>query len=78
MGHHWREMDPAGAEAHDRYLNRKEELQKKLKDVPLGEFKAGELESVMRLFGLYYNLAGQCRLTEEHFKILEAKAASMT
>ncbi len=38
MGHYWREMDPDGAEKHDRYLDRLHGLREKLKDVPMSSF----------------------------------------
>ncbi|MEX2090664.1 MAG: hypothetical protein WD989_00840 [Candidatus Paceibacterota bacterium] len=75
MGHYWREMDPAGAEKHDRKLHRRAELRKKIKSMSLGEFAVNELEAVMRLLGLAHNEAGTLEPHEEHLTLLEKKTA---
>ena len=74
MGHYWREMCPDGANEHDKKIDRKLKLSEQLKRVPLGEFSAGELGAVMKLFGLAYNSAGRLEPNEEDFKILEGRA----
>ncbi len=73
MGHTWREMDPAGAEAHDRRLSRISKLRKELKGMSLGKFTVNELEAVMRLLRLAYNGAGTLEPHEEHLTLLEKK-----
>lgn len=75
MGHYWREMDPAGAAEHDRKMDRKSELRKRIKSMSLGEFTISELEAVMRLLGLAYNGAGTLEPHEEHLALLEKKIA---
>lgn len=75
MGHTWREMDPAGAEAHDRRLSRISKLEEQVGNMSLGKFTVKELEAVMRLFGLAYNGAGTLGPHEEHLALLEKKVA---
>lgn len=59
----------------DRLLARKVNLRKALKDVPLGEFTANELEAVIRLFCRFFDSQGTLlEPGEEHLKILEKKA----
>ena len=76
MGHYWREMDPVGAAEHDKRIARELKLRKQLKGVKLSKFTVGELEAVMRLFGLAYNGAGTLEPREEHFKLLEKKVGT--
>mgnify|MGYP001598749058 CR=1 FL=1 len=73
MGHTWREMDPTGAEVHDRKLSRQSKLRKKIEGMSLGKFTVKELEAVMRLFGLAYNGAGTLEPHVEHLALLEKK-----
>ena len=73
MGHYWREMDPAGAEKHDRKMERTLKLKKRIESMSLGEFTVNELEAVMRLLGLAYNGAGTLKPYEEHLALLENK-----
>lgn len=75
MGHYWREMDPVGAEEHDRKMDRKSKLKERIKSMSLGEFNVHELEAVMRLLGLAYNGAGTLEPHEEHLALLEKKVA---
>ena len=75
MGHYWREMDPAGAEAHDRKIDRTSKLRKKVGSMSLSKFTVNELEAVMRLFGLAYDGAGTLDPDEEHLTLLEKKIA---
>lgn len=75
MGHTWREMDPAGAEAHDRRLSRISKLHEQVGNMSLGKFTVKELEAVMRLFRLAYNGAGTLEPHEEHLALLEKKVA---
>lgn len=56
MGHTWREMDPAGAAAHDRRMDRLLNLRKKLENMSLSEFTAGELKSLYRVMGVGHDL----------------------
>ena len=76
MGHSWREMDPAGATAHDRRIDRILRLRNELKDVPLGEFAIGALDAVLRLFGLAYGCTGTLEPHEEHLQLLEERVRS--
>lgn len=69
MGHYWREMDPIGAEEHDRKMRRGSKLRNKLKNMSLGSFTVNELEAIMRLFGLLNNFEPH----EEHLALLEKK-----
>lgn len=73
MSHHWREMDPEGAAAQDRYYKRLNSLRDKFKDVSLSEFTVGELGPVMRLMGLCHTSTGQSGVSNSDFKILEEK-----
>ena len=75
MGHYWREMDPAGAEEHDKRMDRISKLKKELKGISLGKFTVNESEAIMRLFRLAYNGAGTLEPHEEHLALLEKKVA---
>jgi hypothetical protein len=75
MGHTWREMDPVGAEEHDRRMDRKSDLKKRIKGMSLGEFTVNELEAVMRLLGLGFSGIGILEPHEEHLVLLEKKIA---
>lgn len=69
MGHYFSEMDPVGANKAHETAKRIRSLREKLKDVPLGEFTVSELESVMRLMGLYENWS----MRDSDFELLEKK-----
>lgn len=71
MGHSWRDMDPVGAEAHDRHIERLLRLREGLKNVPLSEFTVGDLPVLIRLMGAFHNSAGQIDPSEEELRALE-------
>ncbi len=73
MGHTWRELDPAGAEAHNKRIERLLNLQKKIGDSPLSEFTVNEFGSIMRIMGWQHNSAGQVEPYESDFVRLESK-----
>jgi hypothetical protein len=51
MGHSWREMDPAGAEAHDRALDNEMKLRRAVEKVPLRDLKVADLPAVLDMLG---------------------------
>jgi len=52
VGHYWREMDPAGAAAHDRRIDRLLKLRKKLENMPLSSFIVADFGSLYRVMGV--------------------------
>ncbi len=69
MGHTWREIDPAGAEAQDRYLDRLVALRKKFDARRIGCFTGAEFRLYLKLIGV--ETKGDQHLTDEDFKKLE-------
>ncbi len=51
MGHYWREMDPAGADEHDRRIDRLLKLREKLENLPLSSFTVGDFEALYSVMG---------------------------
>ena len=73
MGHSWREMDPAGAKAHDEYWDRVSKIREQIKDIPLSKFTVGELGAVMSLMGLSHHSHTSRPVTESNLELLEKK-----
>lgn len=48
MGHSWREMDPKGAEEHDKRIERSNRAWEGVKNIPLSFFTVGEYLSLNR------------------------------
>lgn len=69
VGHYWREIDPQGAEAHDRRINREVALKKELDHLTLDNFKVSDLRALLNLLG--FNKYGGA--TQDELELLEAK-----
>ncbi len=48
MGHSWREMDPKGADEHDRRIERRNRIWTRLENLPLSCFTFGEFRILRR------------------------------
>jgi hypothetical protein len=77
MGHTLGEMAPGIRQVQEDYFERLNKLEAGLGDVTLDKFTVNELEAVMKLKGLFYNTAGQVRMYEEDFVLLEKKLAEL-
>lgn len=77
MGHTWREIDPVGAEKHDKYMDHLIELRKRLEGVPISMFTCCELESLMKVLGLMHTSTGEARPTEHDFSVIEGRLSQL-
>lgn len=73
MGCGYRDVDPVGAAALDKLIDRQSKIRNGLKNIPLSKFTVEELESLCRVMGIGYNL--DFKPTNDELKLFEQKIA---
>lgn len=71
MGHYASEMSPGWSDSIDR-TDRQIKLKKELANVPIGAFPCSEVMPLMKVLGVYYNVAGRDP-THDEMDIIEAR-----